>query len=269
MLKRFQIPLFFLLTFALTWVMWIPAVIARWNGEGFALSPDTALGQIGRWAPGIIALLIAYLLSGKDGMAQLIQPIKNWKVGIGWFLVALFLQPALFFAAKWMDSLIGNTYEITSPLAQVSGPIAFVIPVVIVMALPGSFAEELGWRGFALPKLQKKYNALTASAMIALLWGIWHIPSMLYIGENSWATIVNNIFDFIPVTIVYTWLYNNTKGSLLPVTLFHASQQYSNNFLGTIPTSTDGALMWLVAFVVLALTHAANLSRKNERIQSE
>ena len=92
---------------------------------------------------------------------------------------------------------------------------------------------------------------------------------MIFFGETNFLNITWAMVNFIPATLLFTWLFNNAKGSLLLVTLYHASVQYSNNFLGVIPTQTANILTWLVAIVVLIVAGANNLSKTSERIQSE
>lgn len=268
-MKKYSLSIFFFLTFALTWSMWAPAVSIKAGGGASLLGPDSPVGQLGRWAPGIVAILLTVIITGEKGVGELFRPLKIWRVNIGWYLFALLLQPVLFIIARWLDSLFGNTYEIISPLSTVEAPLAFVIPVVIITAIPGAFMEELGWRGFALPRLQTRNNALFASIILGLVWGIWHIPSMMYFGDaNAW-NITWAVLNFIPATLLFTWLFNSTKGSLLLVTLFHASVQYSNNFFGVIPTQTANYLLWLTSIVILVIAGANNLSKSSERVQSE
>lgn len=270
MLKRNLLPIFFILTFTLTWAMWVPATLTKLNGGASILGPDNPVGQFGRWVPGIAAIILTAIIAGKQGVGALFRPLKIWRVNIGWYLFALLYQPFLFLFAKWIDGLLGNTYEVTSPLSSVNidAPIIFVIMGVIISAIPGAFMEELGWRGFALPKLQGKNTALIASIILGLIWGVWHIPSMVFFGETNALSIIWAVVNFIPATILFTWLYNNTQGSLLLVTLFHASTQYSNNFLGMIPTETANIISWIVAIVILFVFGMKNLSKDSERIQA-
>jgi len=260
-MKRFQAAIFFLITFLLTWSMWLPATLTNLNGGASILGPDNPVGQLGRWAPGIAAIILTAIIAGKSGVGDLFRPLKIWRVNIGWYLFALFYQPLLFFFSKWMDGLFGNTYEVISPLTSVEGPIFFVSLAVVISAIPGAFMEELGWRGFALPRLQIKNNALIASVILGLVWGAWHIPSMIFFGETNALGIIWSVATFIPVTILFTWLYNNTQGSLLLVTLFHASIQYSNNFFGIIPTETANITSWVVAIIILFVFSTKNLSK--------
>jgi uncharacterized protein len=268
-MKKYSLFIFFILTFALTWSMWVPAVWIKAEGSASLLGPDSPVGQLARWAPGIAAIILTAIITRKKGVGELFRPLKAWRVNVGWYLFALLFQPVLFIVARWIDSLFGNTYEIISPLSSVDAPIAFVVPVVIITAIPGAFMEELGWRGFALPRLQNKNNALFASIILGLIWGIWHIPSMMYFGgANAW-NITWAVLNFIPATLLFTWLFNNTKGSLLLVTLYHASVQYSNNFLGVIPTQTANYLLWLTVIFILVIAGTDNLSKSSERVQSE
>jgi membrane protease YdiL (CAAX protease family) len=271
MLKRNSLPVFFVLTFIITWAMWFPAVLTKLNGGASILGPDNPVGQFGRWAPGIAAIILTAFIAGKKGIGDLFRPLKIWQVNIGWYLVALFYQPLLFFFAKWVDGLFGNAYEVVSPLASVNidVPIIFVIIGVIISAIPGALMEELGWRGFALPKLQSGNTALIASIILGLIWGAWHIPSIIFFGETNALNIIWSVANFIPVTILFTWLYNNTQGSLPLVTIFHASTQYSNNFLGTVSTGTANIVTWLVAIIIMFVFGMNNLSKDSERIQSD
>lgn len=268
-MKKSSPLLFLFLTFALTWAMWFPAALTKLNGGVPALGPDNPVGQFGRWAPGIAAIILTVIFAGKQGVGDLFRPIKIWRVNIGWYLVALLYQPFLFLLAKWIDGIFGNNYEVLSPLTTVDGPIFFVGLAVVVSAIPGAFMEELGWRGFALPHLQIKNNALIASIVLGLIWGAWHIPSMIFFGETNAWNIILSVINFIPVTILFTWLYNNTQGSLLVVTLFHASTQYSNNFLGVIPSETANIVTWVVAMLILFFFGLENFSKDSERIHNE
>lgn len=270
-MKKNFLVVFFILTFILTWSMWLPAALTQLGGGTSILGPD-GVGQFGRWAPGIVAIILTGIAAGKQGVGALFRPLKIWRVHLGWYLFALLFQPALFLISKWIDvSLLGRTYEIISPLASVTieAPFIFIAVGVIISAIPGAFMEELGWRGFALPRLQNKNTALVAGIILGLIWGGWHIPSMLYFGETNGLTIGLAVLNTIPLAILFTWLFNNTQGSLLLVTLFHASLQYSNNFLGTIPGGTADIITWLVAMIVLISTGVNHLSRSNERIQSD
>jgi membrane protease YdiL (CAAX protease family) len=269
--KRFQIFLFFLLTLAISWAVWIPATAAKLNGETSILAPEGLIGGTARWMPGLVAILLSFLIMGKTGIGKLFQPIRTWRVGFFWYVFALFFQVVVFYAGKLIDTLLGNLYEVTSPLHSVYGSqAALMAPMVILFAFPGAFAEELGWRGYVLPRLQNKYNALLSSVVIGIIWGAWHIPLLIYFGDlgvNNIPGYVVAVVNFIPVAITYTWIYNNTKGSLLLVTLFHLGQQLSNNLLGQLPTYSDEILVWIFALAIIVLEGIESFSRRTTKHQ--
>ncbi|MEW6713156.1 MAG: hypothetical protein AB1403_25270, partial [Candidatus Riflebacteria bacterium] len=96
-ITRYQILLFFLLTLVISWILWIPATIAKLHGEITVLAPEGFVGGIARWAPGLVAILLSFLVSGKTGIGKLFQAIKIWRVGLFWYIFALFFQMIIFF----------------------------------------------------------------------------------------------------------------------------------------------------------------------------
>lgn len=265
-IKRYQILLFFLLTLAISWAIWIPAAVAKIHGETSVLAPEGLIGGMARWSPGLVAILLSFLVFGKTGVGRLFQALRLWRVGLFWYIFALFFQMVIFYLGKTLDALLGNLYEVTSPLISVYGSQAvFMAPMVILFAFPGALAEELGWRGYVLPRLQNTLNALLGSIIVAIFWGAWHIPLLIYFGDlgaNDFTGYLLAVVNFVPVAILYTWIYNNTKGSLLLVTLFHIGQQLSNNLIGVLPTYSDDILFWMVAVVINAIEGVENFSRR-------
>lgn len=263
LITRYQIALFFLLTIALTWAVWIPAVIAKLHGVDSPLAPTSPLGGLARWSPGLVAVLLTAILARRAGVKALFR--LGGRVNILWYAFAFFFEVGLFFAAKGIDTLLGHSYTVASPLVQVYGAQAMLmLPAVILFAVPGVLAEELGWRGFALPGLQTRQGALVSSLIIGLVWGIWHIPSLVYFGTSP-LDIALAVIGTIPLAILYTWLYNNTQGSLLLVILFHFGQQLSLNLLGSWPGYTDEILMWVIAIVVVVVNGPESLSRRHQK----
>ena len=124
--------------------------------------------------------------------------------------------------------------------------------------------EELGWRGFALPRLQGRLSALGASVALALVWSVWTLPLL---GPQSvvgcvWS-LASVLLMVIPGTIFSTWIYNNTRGSLLVVVLFNHAPKITDAFLASsaAPPMLTAASLWLVAFAIIAWAGPQNLSR--------
>lgn len=259
-IKQNSLAVFFLLTFAIAWVMWIPAARASLNGESSVLGPDNPLlGQFGRLAPGIAAFLVTAALAGRRGIRDLVRPAGIWRVSIGWYAVALLFQPAILLLARWLDALLGMPSSPSALQNPMPYPILCVIPVMLIFSLPGAFGEEVGWRGFALPRLQNRVNSVGASIILGIAWGTWHIPLLVYYGQTGPGELLLSVVNMIPVCILFTWLYNGTGGSLLLVTLLHWSQQLVFSYWAT-PSWTGEVLTWLAAIVLVA-TQGMQLKR--------
>ena len=121
--------------------------------------------------------------------------------------------------------------------------------------------EEIGWRGFALPHLQKRHNALLATLIVGILWGLWHLPLVFLAGPMSEYPF---LWFFIIVTnaFIYTWIYNSTKGSILLVALFHGSLNLWGLFITGVSPIAYALLNCVVAIAVIAVFGRAHLSRR-------
>lgn len=224
------------------------------------------------WGFIFVSLLMTWLTLGKDEMAKLFKRFFLWRVDLKWYLVAILLLPALHFISILLTSwLTNNPAEFGNPMADEVIPfdaplLALVLPWFIFEILTNG--EEMGWRGYLLPRLQARYNALVASLIVGLIWSIWHLPKFMGPeprGERSffWFTIFH-----IAGAVLYTWLYNNSHGSLLLVTLFHAANNTAGMFLpisfvvsGGITQNMLVVLYVSAAVIVTAVAGAERLSR--------
>jgi membrane protease YdiL (CAAX protease family) len=158
-----------------------------------------------------------------------------------------------------------------------SSPLELVPQIAILFLIIGIVnGEELGWRGFALPRLQARYNALTSSLLLGVIWTIFHLPLFFTVtgsSQTDWS-ITSFLVSTIAMTVLYTWMFNNTRGSVFMAYLFHAaantwsqvfSVDHANQSLNWIITG----LLVLAAVVVVLTTGARDLSRKTGRIQEE
>jgi len=162
-------------------------------------------------------------------------------------------------------------YEIFGPSANL---VLLIIPFFLFDAIANG--EEMGWRGYVLPRLQVKYSALTASLILAVIWAFWHVPKFV----THWNTITFLWFtiDVIAKAILMTWMFNSTKGSLLLVTLFHASFNTAGLLLPIANNLTDtnmnmramiSTLEIIVAVIVVIYAGAERLSRTEPKQVNE
>jgi len=256
-LKRFQLPLFFALSL-FSWVIWIPQAGLALGISESAIPLDSPLNTLTVWGPGLAAILVTVLTVGRAGVRELFRPIGRWCVGVQWYVLVLFFAGGKWLVARITDMLLSQSYKLgSSPILSVFGPGQFMmLPFVVAFAFPNALGEELGWRGFALPKLQTKYNALVSSIILGLFWGFWHIPTWIaqQLTDLSVLTLLAEVVSMVPVAILFTWIYNNTNGSLLLAWLLHTSMAITGYFIPLLPTPTERILSWLVAILVVIVT---------------
>lgn len=262
---RFQVPLFFVLSL-FAWVIWGSQVAHRHGFLAWAPSLQSPLNALTVWSPGLAAILLTGLTLGRSHVGGLFRSLLSWRVSVRWYLFAILFEPTKWVLAFGIDRMLGQAYQLgTAPLLSAFGAAgAFMIPVAIVFTLPNSLGEELGWRAFALPRLQERYGALLASIGIGLFWGFWHVPMWLAWSKNdlSWLSLAIMIANMVPVAVLFTWLYNRTGQSLLLVCVFHASMATKGYLLPRLPTLTESAVVWLAALALVAL---GGLARQQPR----
>jgi len=269
-LKRHSLVAGIFLMFIYTWIIdlsysgvlpfKIPIVVGLTVGWGFIF----------------VSLFMTWLTLGKDAMKALFKRFFLWRVGWKWYLVAILLMPALRFAAIPLNAwLTGLPADYSHPMIRNFVPLDWpLLALLIAWILFEVFTngEEMGWRGYVLPRLQSKYNAFVSSLILGVIWSVWHLPKFFGTGSSEgrsffWFTVFT-----MSVAVLYTWLYNNTHGSLLLVVIFHASGNTVGMFLpakfavaGGILSNLEIVLFFIVAIVVTILAGPECLSRTEEK----
>ena len=191
---------------------------------------------------------------GQVGIISLLRRIVLWRTGVRWYLFALLGIPAITVLGAVSLPGVMASFQMPTLSLVLTYPISFVVTLVI----GGPLGEEPGWRGFALPRLQRLYGPLVGSLILGLLWAFWHLP---YFWMPEWGTPKSTVQDIvwfvladIALTIIYTLIFNNTRGSLLIVILVHASNDaFFINQLFLAPVVTDSLLPFMVGFGSAAL----------------
>ena len=186
------------------------------------------------FSPTISAVLVVSISNGIEGLKKLLKGFLVWKVNWRWYLAALILILApLTIGVIYIAVGGGGTGFSTTYTAQM------IILAIVFGLFSGPIAEEAGWRGFALPRLESRFNAFVSSLILGIIWFVWHIP-FYFIADSGYA-IPFYIFAVmvIAIGIILTWLYNNTKGSLIITILAHFCFNFSTfavmNVLGINP----------------------------------
>ncbi len=215
MRKQHAVLWFYVLTFLISWLGMVPLTL---HAQGRSPLQSPLLSVFGGLGPTIAAVVVALLVKGKPGLRELFGPLLLARVGMPWYLVAFLGMP--FLAAMALGLLI--LLDAARPDWAAFGPWFGAFPIFLLNLLSNVW-EEIGWRGFALPLLQARYSALLSSLVLGILWAAWHAPLLLDpshpMSTLPWYAFLINV---VAISVIYTWLYNNTRGSLLLVTLFHA-----------------------------------------------
>ncbi len=229
--------------------------------------PEIILWLLGSSAPTISAVIIAYLSDGKEGVKTLFKPFLIYKVKTKWYLAA--------FAITLLSTIISITYLSLNNIDIPTINLLRLIPILIMTFIMGPLVEETGWAGFAQPRLQSKFNALTASVILGFLWGIWHLP-LWFLPDSSQSTMSFGLFLAVVISlrIIMGWAYNNTRGSIFIAVVFHFFFNLGNtigvDILG-VPMNhflyLAGAALVVYAVWVVIVAGPANLSRENSRIK--
>ena len=244
--RRFAVALFFALTFALSWGLWIASALAAQGQHAFPV-PATLAGLLGAWAPSLVALVLTLFLDGGSQVRLLLRRLALWRVGWRPFLFALGWPVLLSLAVTSLTVLAGSpppdfahppvVRVYPAPAEAFQAGFLPLLPLVFLTQLLGSsLGEEMGWRGFALPRLQARVSGFQASLVIGLLWGLWHFPRQWTPGQPfDWGSFGWLILALLLNGVLYTWLFNATGGSLIPALLLHTSQAVTGLFLAATP----------------------------------
>lgn len=240
LLRAHQLAAFFTLTLGLTWIAFVPWYWT--NGDGI---PFFTFG------PMVAGFAVAGIAGGWPAIKVILGSMIRWRVSPIWYAVAIGLPFGIQLVSIALNPALGSA----SPLWEKIPPLMEILPIVAIYAVfSGPLGEEPGWRGFALPLLLKRHSAFVSSAVIGVIWTLWHLPLAL-VGDLSFYGSVTTLL----AAFVFTWLYQNTGGSVLLAVLMHVAHQNSVRFLGKVFVDGDylqqqwiGASLW-TAVVVLIL----------------
>jgi uncharacterized protein len=227
LLARHPLVSYFVMAYAFTWLAAFMPLVLSEDGAGL-LSYRWPLGLYATIAiasfvgPFLSAFIMMGITEGREGVGRLLRQLVLWRVGFGWYLFALIGLPAI---------MVLSVIFLPGALASFQGlatlsPLPLLALFVYVFFLGGPLGEEPGWRGFALPRLQRRYGPLVGSLILGPIWAFWHLPLFWAPAWNLPPTILNIVMFVIAATaftIVMTWVFNNTKGSLFMAVLVHTS----------------------------------------------
>ena len=245
-IKRHPLVAYFILAYALAWML-IPLVV----------SVSVAFGLLALFGPAIAAIIVTGVVEGRSGVKQLLRRAVQGRAGLKWIAIAAGL-PLLVSATV----VVLNAVLLGKPIAIVPNE-APVFTLIIGLLVIG---EEIGWRGFALPRLQERFNSLTASLILGGLWAAWHLPNAFIPGLGFYLTAFPVFLVYVvSMTVLFTWLANCTRGSVWIAWLFHAAINVSGGFLFIGDNERQmwlGTIVFAAAALIVVLVHGSNLARQ-------
>jgi len=239
---------FFALSYALTWAAFISVAVAR---IPIGRPPGALLVLLGAFAPSLAALWFTAREEGSAGVRALLRRILNWQVGLRWYLFAVGYIPAI----KLTAALVVRVT--TGGWPRFGDDPWYLIPAAIAVSTPFQAGEEIGWRGYALPRLADRFGLGRASLLLGLIWAVWHLPQFFIRDADTYGqSFPLFVLQVTALSVAMAWLYARTGGSLLLVMLFHAAV---NNAKDVVPSAVPGATnpfglsISAVAWVTVAL----------------
>jgi membrane protease YdiL (CAAX protease family) len=232
-IKRHPLIAYFLLAYALAWML-IPL-----------MSLSLAFGFLALFGPAVSAILVTRISEGPIGLRDLWRRVLLWKVNPFSYAFAILFPPALILIEMGIAYLLGI-------------PVTFFTNGMVGLATAILFVgEELGWRGYALPKLLAQRTPIVASLTLGVLWALWHLPNFIFplAGVPALGPFPVVALWIIAQTFMFTWLYTNSKGSILIATLFHASiNAFTLNGMESAEKWLLQTIIWTVAAVVVVFS---------------
>jgi len=254
MLYRHPLLFFFLLSYAISWSVWLPLLLAK---QGIIpYQPPQYLHLVGSLGPALAALIMTRVCSGSVGLRDLLRRMFEWRVALRWHAIAWLSPFLLFFVAvlftgwnSWEPQSFGRSAEYPELPALLYGVASIVFY---------GWGEETGWRGFALPHLQTHHSALKATVILSLGWALWHLPLFGFtpgFSRMGVAEVLGWYFSILTGAILLTWLTNSTRGSILIAAIFHGTMDIV--FVSPASPSIANALgalitVWGIAVLVIA-----------------
>lgn len=235
-----------------------------------------AWSQLSAFSSSLAGIVLVLIEGRKGGLRELLSRALIWRVGIQWWIFALFFMVVPAVATPYLYHLLGG-----GPAVDWSGlkPLYTVVPSTIFFTFAAGIAEEFGWRGFLLPRLQTRHNALVSALIVGVVWSTWHIPLYFIKGEMQYElrlqgglllSILGYSVWIFAHSIQFTWLFNNTRGSVLMAAVLHGATNAWSAYFGVNKLPFNGILILAIVSamisVIIAGTAGTNeLSRRFHR----
>jgi membrane protease YdiL (CAAX protease family) len=266
--KKRTVWIFFALTYFLTWVFWIPLAL---SGQDVMAGPLMIALVLGGFGPSIAGIIMTYRTQDREGRRDFWKRAINFKqIGAGWYAMILLIFPLVYGLAILLDMLLGGSLPGVDAVTQIAAQPASLIGMLLMGLIIGPLAEEFGWRGFALDPLQARWSALISALVVGVFWWAWHFPLFFMNGmlQNEWGlgTVAfwAYVLTVISLSVLFTWVFNNTRRSILAAIFLHFMYNSTLNVLSPLSDRASlfaTGLLILTAIVVIIFWGSKTLSQ--------
>ncbi|HEX5944588.1 MAG TPA: type II CAAX endopeptidase family protein [Anaerolineales bacterium] len=217
------------------------------------ISSSNPLFILAVYAPGLAGIFLVWRHYGRRGLGSLFRRLTLWRAPALWWLFLLFGIPAIVYAAAAVKGTINDPFPFS--------PWYLVLPALVQSLFLGPVGEEFGWRGLALPLLQRKFSPFWASLILGVIWAIWHAPAFVLSGTPQSAWSFGPFFlGLVAITVILTPLFNASGGSLLIAILYHLHMM---NPIFPDAQPWDNVLFAIAAVIIVWLNRDTMFKRGN------
>lgn len=241
--KSHELLFFFLIAFAWSWFFWL---LEMW-GLNLYVAP---------FGPFVAAFLLTFMNDGEAGVKELLKKGFDPRIKGVWYIPILVLMPSIagfsLFAAWLSEGIIPE-------MAILSQPWLVLWNFIYIFFLGGPLEEEFGWRGYALPRLQMRHSAFVSSVVLGIVWAFWHLPLNLMAQspgpqyEAAIGIFLGSIVTMVFLSLLFTWIYNNTSGSVFAALIFHTMINLSTYVVFPVFETQTGPLYYLISVTAAAI----------------
>ena len=252
LLRRHPLISFFVMAYAISWTYVIVFLVVWPLPDTIVTDTPELLGPV------VAGFVMTAVMGGRMGVRQLLHRFVMWRVRAAWYLYALVAIPALYVIAVAL--VPGALGSFKAPMLSMW--LLYPALFIVVMVLDGPLLEEPGWRGFALPRLQARWGPLVGTVILGVMWGAWHAPQYFtktFAAANGGLS-ASGVIVFLLATVIFsvliTWAFNHTAGSLLIAILIHTAINFTQGFTSdlfpaaayneVVPVAVFGAAAMLV-----------------------
>lgn len=259
LLTKNSLVLYFFLSLAFSTLLWLPIILNHTKGDPTS-GPLWWVHYLGGFGPALAAIVTSLLIGGKKELRNLFTKLRIEKKILAWILLGAVLPIILLLIANLIIGITTGAWMSLSDVTQTAKlPGIGLLGILCFEIIFFGFGEEIGWRGFAWPRLRKQNSFITAAIIVAIPWAVWHIPTFIYnegMTQMGVGGMIGWVFSLFTGAIILGWLTDKAKGSILPAVFFHGILDvvFVSKAVYGVYDSYIGALVMVTSLILLIVS---------------